>query len=192
METTYFNIIPSELIDIILRKLCCQPAAYDLIEALTLDEQKSYRSLSIHMCEYLSNIPLICKVESRKIFWGSVYNKLINILPLEHDSESVFRSSGLIWDKSDINTEVTVDQLLDYVVTSNELFLVLLYKFNNYGNDIHIRRLSVTLFRVIRLTTMVGFEISNYITNVIEYRSQYSKQVISTCKKSGAWMRMDI
>lgn len=190
MEGTYFGIIPADLVDIILTKLCLTPEVYSYIEALGLNEQKSYRTLCVHMCGYLSDVPLKYKVGLRSFFWNNLYNNLLYVITGNIDTSFFDIANGLVLNSCvyvDSHNVIEREWLYRIAHPVNELFYVLLYEFNNdkdldmkpYLSMILIECFSESLHRGQRLDDR---EYVVDISNVINYRKTYADEILSKCQ----------
>lgn len=78
MEGLYFELLPEDLIPIILHKLYGTAEIYSLIEALTLNEEVYFHKVLGILHGIFKCVPYKCKVGTRFIKWEGCYTELLN------------------------------------------------------------------------------------------------------------------
>lgn len=194
MEGTYFSIVPAELIDIITYKLSLTFDLYAYIEAIGLNKPKTFYKLSITLCDYLKDIPFECKVGYNLISWERVYGKLLCMVAPVFKRLFKYSSTGLIHARiSDtiITTTISRHFLFDNLgIKCNDLVLCLFYKFGL--SKVEDRpRLSAVLYDIIKRNYLHMYNVTKFITDVIDYRKNYADVIISTSKKISNGVYMD-
>lgn len=183
MERTYFNTLPGEILDIILCKLILRPEVHAFTEGLNLEENKVFRTLSIHICDYIRDIPLNFRLKYRKLSWKNVYSYLTRLLPGYIYDRTELYSNGLIEGECLTECKISKDRLLYKLYECNELFYMLLYKFNISKEGTDKLRLSSVLMHLIRGIKSIKDNLKDpLLDNLLQYRTSYCSRVISIFK----------
>lgn len=175
MEATYFNIVPEELIDIILIKLWGTCTIHDFIEALKLDPQRSFYKVCSDMCRYLIDVPTYCKVASKVISWERVYELFMPSTLIMCSSVGLI--TGVIRKRA---YKISKNELFDMVRDCDEIFLLLLYKFDK--EKFSKPKLSGVLYNVIVSNGLHNFNMHPLLIKVIDYRKTLVAEILPKLK----------
>jgi hypothetical protein len=118
---TYFDTLPEELIVIIFLK---SNNYFSLIKSLQLDQNKYFRHLCIDKYKNIpfSKYPINLELNDRPLNWTRIYENI----------------NYIIIDRNDGNNNITENELYMYCDSLSELFLLLLFDFNDFYNNYYI------------------------------------------------------
>lgn len=197
METTYFYLLPSEILYINLTKLFDDPIVYYLIEFFNLNPSKAFRLMSIEIVSMLRKFGENFTFRYRKISWMAIYEGLIsNILcNIRLDSEPTFDDNFVlnqdIWE-SDHDRELINPYVCD------DFFILMIYHYTEISkgkfvekNDplficeymilTHLFDKSMIIANPLIIVTLHNFEI--YRDVVVELLSSYQKHRATYIRK---------
>ena len=157
MNGSYFDILPQELITILLYKLRGTSKIYSLIDILDLDEELYFYKVCRMMSDMFSKVPRYCKIETRKLVWKMVYEDLIQL---------------------DEYTEI--DILYHMPMHLYELYLVILYMYTVEPTPIRL----TTLYTVAHYGSKKRYIFcKDLLSNIVKQRVTEISKVLSTAKQ---------
>lgn len=200
MEDTYFELLPQDLVKLLLLKLKFTPDVYNFVKGLNLNENESFRDLSIDMTSYFAEIPAETHLHKIYISWLNVYKSLLKFDKDKIDTNEILRFKeckvgGETLPKFDGDRSYTDGGSVPLNIVDDDIFLLLLFKFEMYEiialnngtrGSYHIHQLLTYLSWIIYHkghsyeATLTG---RTYITRYfIRFRSEYIYKITSKLK----------
>jgi hypothetical protein len=170
MDGTYFELLPIELLCVILSKLSHKPELYSVLYALKLDEGSSnlkedyvFYNLSQGLTDVFKGIGHDIKLGTRKIKWQCVYEDLI---------ESMY------------SYQMNIDyaQILYNIRYPSELLLLMLYEAELRPEAKKIRDLCHILENETSLIDGKLFFCGGSLKRIFELGKTYTKEILSKMK----------
>lgn len=161
MEFTYFKLIPTELVHIIVAKLSHHPELYSLIYAL--DEDVIYYKLCQDSTNVFKGINMDVKVGTRKIKWQCIYEDLM---------ESKYASQSI----------VEYDQIVYNIKYPSELFILMLYEADHRPEVQKVRTICHLLENETTSNDGKLFFCMDIINRIFTSGKEYTKQILSKMK----------
>lgn len=135
MESTYFSILPSELISILLCKLFGSPVVYGFIDFCKLNPSESFRKLCITVIPMLNRFNKKFVFRHRKISWISIYEGLLVMIwdPLKP------LSGPLVDENFIMDQECFQDSCgfmrFTYTYICDDFYILMLYRYHQLCKD---------------------------------------------------------